>query len=143
MRSFFSITALLLASGHLSLSLPNPTKNRLLGSSFAAPGDATYDYVIVGGGTAGLTVAARLTENPAISVAVIEAGSFYELNGNYSSIPQDDVYWVGRDPADTNPVVDWGFVTTPQAVSHNVSFPSRVASYFDPREKSSFLVCGD
>jgi choline dehydrogenase len=33
-----------------------------------------YDYVIVGGGTAGLTLAARLTEDPNIRVGVIEAG---------------------------------------------------------------------
>lgn len=34
----------------------------------------TYDYVIIGGGTAGLVVAARLTEDPRIAVAVLEAG---------------------------------------------------------------------
>jgi choline dehydrogenase-like flavoprotein len=33
-----------------------------------------YDYVIVGGGTSGLTVADRLTENPKINVLVIEYG---------------------------------------------------------------------
>lgn len=33
-----------------------------------------YDFVVVGGGTAGLCVAARLTEDPKISVAVLEAG---------------------------------------------------------------------
>ncbi|KAM0800498.1 GMC oxidoreductase-domain-containing protein [Usnea florida] len=36
-----------------------------------------YDYVIVGGGLTGLTVAARLTENPKITVLVIESG-FWE-----------------------------------------------------------------
>ncbi|KAF9517618.1 GMC oxidoreductase [Hydnum rufescens UP504] len=35
----------------------------------------TYDYIIVGGGLTGLTVAGRLTENPNIQVLVIEAGN--------------------------------------------------------------------
>ena len=33
-----------------------------------------YDYVIVGGWLTGLTAAARLTENPKITVLVIESG---------------------------------------------------------------------
>ena len=33
-----------------------------------------YDFIICGGGTAGLVVAARLTENEDISVGVLEAG---------------------------------------------------------------------
>ena len=36
--------------------------------------ERTYEYVIVGGGTAGLAVAARLTEDPAVNILVLEAG---------------------------------------------------------------------
>ncbi|KAJ5033354.1 uncharacterized protein L3040_008472 [Drepanopeziza brunnea f. sp. 'multigermtubi'] len=81
---------------------------------------ATYDYVVVGGGTAGLAMAARLSENSAISVAVIEAGSLYQVtNPLLSSTPAGDVYWAGSSPTDTNPLVDWNFVTAPQAGAQN------------------------
>ena len=35
----------------------------------------SFDYLIIGGGTAGLVVAARLSENPDITVGVLEAGA--------------------------------------------------------------------
>lgn len=56
----------------------------LYSNSFGVPGvNGTFDYVVIGGGTAGLTLAARLAEDPDVSVAVIEAGGFYQQdNGN-------------------------------------------------------------
>ena len=105
-----------LRSTQCTASLTELFPGRLTGSSFGGPGQpAIYDYIVVGGGTAGLTVAARLAENA--SVAVIEAGGFYEFGaGNLSQIPLLDIYWAGKDKNDTNPLVDWDFTTTPQAV---------------------------
>lgn len=66
-----------------------------------------YDYIIVGGGTAGLTVASRLSEDPEVQVLVIEAG------GNRSSdpvvlTPGLVVGLYGKDE------YDWNFISTPQ-----------------------------
>lgn len=45
-----------------------------------------YDFIIVGGGTAGLAVANRLSEMPNISVAVIETGDSVFNNHNVTQI---------------------------------------------------------
>jgi choline oxidase len=37
----------------------------------------TYDFVIVGAGSAGATLAARVSADPAIQVALVEAGPNY------------------------------------------------------------------
>lgn len=39
-------------------------------------GGTIFDYIIVGAGSAGCTLAYRLTEDPAIKVLVIEAGGW-------------------------------------------------------------------
>lgn len=78
----------------------------------------TYDYIIVGGGTTGLVLANRLSANPNVSVAVVEAGTLYEVaNVLLSSTPAGDVIGVGSAEPPNN--VDWGFVTQPMPGTNN------------------------
>ena len=90
----------------------------IYGNNFGIPGrNQSYDYVIVGGGTAGLALATRLAENTSFTVAVIEAGGFYEIdNGNTSVIPNLGLVYDTPLVELTNayPTVDWGLLTTNQ-----------------------------
>ena len=91
-----SVAAVSLLASLASANLDSPSllqqfyaPGRLLGNSFGNPGvNATYDYVVVGAGLAGALTASRIAEAlPNMTVAVIEAGSFYEIsNGNYSEM---------------------------------------------------------
>lgn len=67
----------------------------------------TYDYIICGGGTAGLVLAARLTENPNVSVGVLEAGG-NALNDILVDAPNMFTQLWGK------PQYDWDFKTVPQ-----------------------------
>jgi alanine dehydrogenase len=100
----------------------------LLGSHFGIPGlPAAFDYVIIGGGTAGLAVARRLAANASVTVAVIEAGDFYEFsNGNLSQIPAYASKFTGNDPTEKNPYLDWYHYTEPQPVSVGLDAPPRL-----------------
>ncbi|MEP9347631.1 GMC family oxidoreductase N-terminal domain-containing protein [Xanthobacter sp. KR7-225] len=73
----------------------------------AAPQDAgTFDYVIVGAGSAGCVLANRLTRDPAVRVLLLEAG------------PKDSYIWlhvpIGYYFTFGNPRVDWCFTTEPE-----------------------------
>ncbi|SAM80724.1 related to Glucose dehydrogenase [acceptor] precursor [Ustilago bromivora] len=70
-----------------------------------------FDYVIIGGGTAGLTVAARLSEDPSITVGVIEAGLWRpdDPKINYPA-------FIGQSLM--NPDYDWCLETEPEQHSN-------------------------
>ena len=107
------------ASANNLLSYADGQRGYVLGTAFGLPGTNTsYDYVVVGGGTGGLAIATRLAEDPDVTVAVIEAGGFYEIdNGNLSVVPGYANFYTGADANNYQPLVDWDIVTTPQAVS--------------------------
>ena len=67
----------------------------------------SYDYVICGGGTAGLVVAARLSEDPNVTVAVLEAGGSV-LDDVLVDCPSLFFQTYG------NPKYDWNYMTVPQ-----------------------------
>ena len=78
-------------------------------TSFAA---TVFDYIIVGGGTAGLTIAARLTENPSVTVGVLEAG--------LDRTEDPKVLTPGFAPSMWgDPEYDWVFKTVPQIHGNN------------------------
>ena len=66
-----------------------------------------FDYLIAGGGTAGLVVANRLTEIPTVSVGVIEAGE--DLTDDFKITTPLYMFQLQGDPR-----YDWNFTSEPQ-----------------------------
>ncbi|KAI4644261.1 hypothetical protein J4E93_006161 [Alternaria ventricosa] len=81
--------------------------------------EQTFDYVVVGGGTAGAGVGVRLAE-AGFTVAIIEAGGFYEIaKPVLGTTPAGSFFGVGASLADMVPTTDWGFATEPQPQLNN------------------------
>lgn len=66
-----------------------------------------FDYVIVGGGTAGCLLANRLSADPSVSVLLLEAGGMD--NYFWIHVPVGYLYCIG------NPRTDWMYQTEPEA----------------------------
>ncbi|RFU24241.1 hypothetical protein B7463_g12097, partial [Scytalidium lignicola] len=74
--------------------------------------DNGFDYIVVGGGTAGLVVASRLSEDAGVSVLVVEAGGDHQGDPAVQ-IPGLSAKTLGKEQ------YDWNFTTVPQAALNN------------------------
>jgi choline dehydrogenase len=74
-----------------------------------------YDYIIIGAGSAGCTLANRLTENPSIKVLLLEAGG--KDTNPWIHIP------VGYVKTLDMPSLNWRFETEPEASTYNRPIP--------------------
>jgi choline dehydrogenase-like flavoprotein len=66
-----------------------------------------FDYIVVGGGSGGCVLAARLSEDPAVRVALLEAGG--ANSGILNRVPTGAVVHISRRNA-----CNWAFSTVPQ-----------------------------
>lgn len=66
----------------------------------------SYDFVVVGGGVAGLVVASRLSEDPTKNVIILEAGNDHREDPRVKT--------PGFYPVLLGSELDWGFQSEPQ-----------------------------
>jgi hypothetical protein len=83
-----------------------------------------YDFIIIGGGTAGLVVAARLTENEDVKVGVLEAGKS-RLGDFLVDSPAMFMQMF------MNPEYDWCHMTEPQVRFNRSIFRPRMVRTTD------------
>ncbi|KAK7543915.1 choline dehydrogenase [Phyllosticta citricarpa] len=85
----------------------------------------SFDYVVIGGGTGGNTMAYRLAE-AGNSVAVIEVGGSFEVGKPIvGPAVLGGIIGIGSNPLDSFPTVDYVFTTTPQpgAAGREMHYP--------------------
>ncbi|KAJ3857911.1 hypothetical protein EV368DRAFT_77319 [Lentinula lateritia] len=119
----------------LGKSFSTPLKRQATGitSDAAAFAQSSFDYVIVGGGTAGLVLAARLSEDAAVKVGVIEAGET-----RFDDADVNTPAYLGQ--ALFNPLYDWAYETVPQATLNGRSVSLNLGKMIGGGSALNFMI---
>lgn len=80
---------------------------------------ATFDYIIVGGGPAGLLVANRLSANSNTTIAIIEAGGSVYNNPNVTKLPKT----IAEFSPGLGSSIDWRYTSAPQKYTSSRAIP--------------------
>src|SRR5699024_7214019 len=105
-----SLTVLLLTVSSISL------RRQMAHNSYVTsrPTNASsYDYIIVGAGTAGCVLAGRLAANPNVTVLLLEAGGPQSV---ITDMPGNTLYLVGGE-------FDWNYHVQPQRTA-GLAYPN-------------------
>jgi len=107
-------TTTMLSKNCLGISQPSfRASQRFIFTSARAVSKQNFDFIVVGAGSAGCTLALRLSESPKVNVLLIEAG--HERNPKLPGTDVDIIPCPGLNMALHNqPEIDWGFKTTKQ-----------------------------
>ncbi|KAJ7039330.1 alcohol oxidase [Mycena alexandri] len=99
----------------VTLVFVTASQSKIYNSVSDLPG-LKYDFIIIGGGTAGSVVANRLTENANFSVLVLEGGVT-----NQGVVDSEAPFLVGEMLA--QPIWSWNYSTTPQVGLNGRTIP--------------------